>query len=158
VTVEGGSPRVGVAFLLAQLGSHAAERFAARAGQIGVTPPRAGVLRALAASPGQSQQALAEHLGVPPSRLVALLDDLEQRGAVTRTPRAGDRRRNEVALTEAGGGLLADLGRVAREHDESIIEPLSSADRDELRRILTELAAAHGLTAGVHPGFRGLPR
>ena len=45
-----------------------------------LTPPHAGILRALTSSGGVSQQALAGRLGVLPSRLVALVDELESRG------------------------------------------------------------------------------
>jgi len=37
-----------------------------------------------------------------------------------------------------------------------VCEPLSPAERDELARLLRRLAEHHGLTPGVHPGFRKL--
>ena len=58
------------AFLLAQLGAHAASRFAERLSVLDLAPPHAGILRFVSASGGISQQALAGHLRILPSRLV----------------------------------------------------------------------------------------
>ena len=49
-------------------------------------------MRFVAASEGQSQQALAERLGIPPSRMVALVDQLEEMGLLERRPDPEDRR------------------------------------------------------------------
>ena len=56
-----------IAFLLAQLGAYAAERFGERAAALDFTRPQAGLLRLFSREPGQSQQAVAR-LGTPPSR------------------------------------------------------------------------------------------
>src|ERR1700736_6076110 len=91
--------RGGVAFLLAQLGHHAAERFSERIAALELTPPHAGILRAIAAAPGRSQQALGTKLQLLPSRVVAYVDDLEDRGYVERRPNPDDRRQYALYLT-----------------------------------------------------------
>ena len=68
----------GVAFLLAQIGTHAGELFAERLKPLELVPAEAGILRILAASSGISQQALAQMLGMYPSRLVAVIDTMER--------------------------------------------------------------------------------
>jgi DNA-binding MarR family transcriptional regulator len=148
----------GVAFLLAQLGAHAAERFAERVAALGLNPPQAGILRAIAAEPGRSQQALSEQLGLLPSRVVAFVDTLEQRGYVERRRNPGDRRLHALYLTDRGHQLLAEIGQVGQAHEEEIAGGLSAAERDELAALLRALAARHGLTPGVHPGYRSLGR
>ena len=80
------------AFLLAQLGAHAAEKFAERLSALGLRPAHAGTLRIINASSGISQQALSSMLGLPPSRLVLLVDELEERGLVERRNSSEDRR------------------------------------------------------------------
>lgn len=60
-----------VAFLLAQIGHHAAGLFADQIAIIELTPPHAGILCAIAAEPGRSQQALSAQLGMLPRRVVA---------------------------------------------------------------------------------------
>ena len=58
------------AFLLAQIGSHAAKQFAERLASLSLTPPQAGVLRILQRHSPLSQRELAERLRMHASRLV----------------------------------------------------------------------------------------
>ncbi len=140
-------------FLLAQVGGHAAMRFAERLAPIGLGPPHAGVLRALSHAPGVAQQVLATTLGVAPSRLVALVDELEGRGLVERRDQPDDRRSYALHLTAAGRDVLAQIGRTAREHDTDLCAPLDREEREVLAALLGRIADAQGLTRGVHPGF-----
>src|SRR5262249_14858480 len=150
---EGSGPRhpLSAAFLLAQVGAHGAARFAERLGALGLQPPHAGVLRLIAQSGGISQRRLGELLGIFPSRMVALLDDLEKRGLIERRDEPTDRRSYAVHLTEAGNQALRDIGRIAREHDDAICAGLSPQEREQLTALLTRVAARQGLTPGVHP-------
>lgn len=144
------------AFLLAQLGAHAARRFAERVAALDLTPPQAGLLRAVATRPGQSQQELARHLDTPPTRVVTLVDALEKRGALERRRNPTDRRLHAIHLTDAGRKLLREIGRVAREHDDALVAALEPDEREVLHDLLTRVATEQGLTAGVHPGYRNL--
>src|SRR6516164_1313097 len=64
-----------VAFMLAQIGAHAAAKFAERLDPLKFTPPQAGILGVISRQNGLSQQALADLLGMFPSRLVLLLEE-----------------------------------------------------------------------------------
>jgi DNA-binding MarR family transcriptional regulator len=139
--------------LLAQVGARAAALFAERLRELQLVPAHAGALRAIAANVGISQQALASLLGMVPSRLVGLLDELEQRGLVERRDNAEDRRVYEIHLTERGSKLMADLGRMARAHDDAVCAPLTEKERQTLWSLLTTIADEQKLTPGVHPGF-----
>jgi predicted transcriptional regulator len=55
------------------------------------------LMRAIEAAENRSQQLLAERLQIPPSSMVALLDQLEQRGIVARHLDPSDRRVRVVA-------------------------------------------------------------
>ena len=148
--------RTDIAFLLAQLGGYTAERFGERAAALDFTRPQAGLLRLISREPGLSQQAVARRLGTPPSRLVALVDGLEQRGLIERRRNPGDRRNYALHLTAAGEEAMAALGQAAFDHEETISAPLTGAERAQLSKLLAKLATAHGLTPGVHPGYRNL--
>ena len=153
------SPRDGgVAFLLAQLGAHAAALFAERIRPLQLTPPQAGVLRRLAQFPGQSQRELADALGMHAPRLVRLIDELEGRGLVARDRDPDDRRNYAISLTDEGRRLLAELGRVARQHEHAITTGLDDDERAQLLGLLRRLAQEQNLRPGVHPGFRRLGR
>jgi len=142
------------AFLLAQLGAHAAVQFAERLAALTLTPPDAGILRMLRARPGLSQQELAGLLRIHPSRLVAILDNLEQRRYVVRKPNPDDRRLYSLHLTSEGEGVLKQIGEVAKKHQEALLAALNRAERDQLAALLARIADEQGLTRGVHPGYQ----
>jgi DNA-binding MarR family transcriptional regulator len=144
------------AFLLAQVGAFAASKFAERLAALEFQPQHAGVLRLIGVSGGISQRELAGQLGVFPSRAVALLDELEARGLIERRDDPGDRRSYALHLTERGSLALHDIREVARAHDEAICAGLADDERERLKSLLKRLAEQHGLTPGVHPGFRKL--
>ena len=145
-----------IAFLLAQVGGHAATKFAERLAPLGLTLPEAGILRAIGATSRLSQKALAEALSIFPSRLVQLVDGLEDRGLVERHDSPHDRRVYELRLSENGRQALEALGRAGRAHEEAFGAPLSASERVQLRALLTRIADHEGLTPGVHPGFRSM--
>src|SRR4029079_12473169 len=131
-------------------------RCAERVRALALTPPQAGLLRMVAASPGESQQSYAGRLGTPPSRFVGLVDELEARGLVERRRGEQDRRAYALHLTSAGERLLTDLGGVARAPAADISAALTADERATLRDLLARVAAQQQLTPGVHPGFRHL--
>jgi DNA-binding MarR family transcriptional regulator len=147
-----------VSFLLAQIGAHAAARFAERLAVVGLEPQHAGILRVLGGTAGLSQQELAGVLKIHPSRLVAIVDDLEGRGLVARRENPNDRRTYALHLTDRGQSTLAEVGRVALEHNDAICQPLDPAERDQLLALLGKIADGQGLTPGVHPGYGRLGR
>ena len=86
-------------------------------------------------SAGASQQQVALTLGMFASRMVALVDELQERKLVERLPNPEDRRTYSLALTAEGRRVLEAIGRVAREHQEDLLGALSKAERDTpLRR------------------------
>jgi DNA-binding MarR family transcriptional regulator len=141
------------AFLLAQVGARAAALFASRLQELELVPAHAGALRVIAGNAGISQQLLASFLGMVPSRLVALLDELEERGLVERRDDPEDRRVYAIHLTDKGRKTMAEIGRVARAHDDAICASLSDKEREQLKSLLTRIADDQALTPGVHPGF-----
>ena len=144
------------AFLLAQVGAHAAGKFAERLGPLGVTPAHVGSLRVIAASPDSSQQEVAETLGMFPSRFVALVDELEERGLVQRVESPRDRRVYLLRLTAQGRQVLQAVRRVAREHQDALLSALNAEERGLLASLLQRVADQQGLRPGVHPGFARL--
>jgi DNA-binding MarR family transcriptional regulator len=149
-------PRSSVAFLLAQLGARAAQEFAIALTPLKLTPCDAGIIRLLSHSPGMSQQSLAAKLDMHASRLVAVIDALEERGLVIREANAQDRRIYSLRLTSAGSEMMRAIGEVARSHDEAMCSGLDAGERAELAVLLQRIAARHELTPGVHPGYRDL--
>jgi DNA-binding MarR family transcriptional regulator len=146
------------AFLLAQLGAHAASQFAERLGVLELTPADAGILRLLRAEAGLSQQELAGRLQIHPSRLVAILDNLDERGFVERRANPDDRRLYSLHLSQAGGEALEKIGSVARKHQDALLSGITWEERNTLATLLLKIADQQGLVRGVHPGYRRLGR
>jgi DNA-binding MarR family transcriptional regulator len=147
---------IGVGFLLAQLGAHSAGLYAKRIQPMGLTPPQVGVLRAIGEGPGRSQQTIADEFGVPPSRMVGFIDELEASGLVQRRRDERDRRVHLLHLSEAGEAMLVELGKVAADAERDLLAPLSDTERRDLAEWLTRIADQQGLTRGVHPGYSKL--
>jgi DNA-binding MarR family transcriptional regulator len=93
-----------------------------------------------------------------PSGLVAIIDELEERGLVKRQDSPDDRRTYGLHLTDKGRGALRDIGRVGQEHNESLCAALSRSEREQLTGFLERIAGEQGLTPGVHPGFSRMGR
>jgi DNA-binding MarR family transcriptional regulator len=146
------------AFLLAQVGAHAASQFAERLAVLELAPADAGILRLLRVASGLSQQDLAARLQIHPSRLVAILDNLEQRRLVERRPNPDDRRLYSIHLTKDGGETLEKIGKIAREHQDALLSALNKSERDELAAVLLRIADQQDLARGVHPGYQRLGR
>ena len=73
-------PPPSVAFVVSRLGFSVSQALADGLKPLGIDPQHFGLLRALLFSEGQSQRAIGAVLSIPPNRMVALVDDLEERG------------------------------------------------------------------------------
>jgi DNA-binding MarR family transcriptional regulator len=146
--------RTGNAFLLAQLGAHATALFTDRIAALDLTPPQAGFLRLVATEPGSSQQAIAGRLGIAPSRLVPIVDGLEERGLIERRRDPDDRRNHALYLTAEGGRFMGQLAQTAAAHDDALCAALNTEERQQLGELLRRVAADQGLEQGIHPGYR----
>jgi DNA-binding MarR family transcriptional regulator len=147
-----------VAFLLSQLGAHATALFSERIASLDLVPPQVGFLRLVGGEPGSSQQAIAGRLGIAPSRLVPLIDDMEERGLVERRRDPQDRRNHALYLTAEGGRLMGQLSQVAFAHEDAVCAGLDPKERQQLGALLERVAANQGLSPGVHPGYRHVGR
>ena len=106
---------------------------------------RAGAFSAMAlisANPGCSQNELARGLGMDKSAVVAVLDQLEARELVTRTRRAGDRRRHAVALTPEGEALMHRMRVAVAVPGRPIREALSPQEMQQLVALLDRACRA----------------
>lgn|SRR5512133_575015 len=152
-------PFQAVGFLLSQLGFQVSRHFAERLAPLDLNPRSFALLRHIDAAEGQSQHNLADALRLPPSRMVALLDDLEERTLVERRAHPTDRRARALYLTPAGRRLLETARKVGAEHEAELCADLEPGERAELLELLGRIAASQGLAAGVHPALGlGEPR
>ncbi len=144
---------VTLAFLLSQVGVYSARRFAQRIAAVDLQPPLFRILNVVAATEGKAQQSIGEAIEVPPSRMVALVDELEKRGLIERRPDPMDRRIRALYLTDEGRRLLARGRKIASEHEDELTRGMSAADRERLTALLQGIVEQQDLGPGVHPGM-----
>jgi DNA-binding MarR family transcriptional regulator len=143
-----------LAFLLSQVGAYSAQLFAARLEPLGVTPRAYGILSHLAREGAQTQQRLADALGIHRNSMVNLVDELERADWARRHRSRRDRRAFEVRLTPAGVAVVEQVQQLVTELDEQLSADLSPTERKTVIRVLSRVADGSGLTPGVHPQLR----
>jgi DNA-binding MarR family transcriptional regulator len=103
---------------------------------IGLTTALFGVLNVLAARDGAIQQELGSAMGIDPSTMVSLIDQLESAGLAKRRPNPKDRRARLVSITPKGRRLLQRARKLAFESEDEVLGGLSAAERRDLLKLL----------------------
>jgi DNA-binding MarR family transcriptional regulator len=150
-------PPRSVGFLISQLGFLSSRRFAEALAPAGIEPKEFLLLRFVAASEGQSQQALAERLEMPPSRMVGVVDGLEKRHLLERRPDPEDRRIRALHLTAKGRETLKEAAEVAIEYERRLCSSLDPSEREQLIDLLQKVQEGQTELRGVHPGLAADP-
>ena len=107
-----------------------------RLAPLGLAPKQVGLMAFVDSRTKASQREIASGMRVAPSLVVTLVDQLEALKAVTRIRRPGDRRVQEISLTEVGRKLLSEALVVVRALDEDLTAHLADGDRRALDRTL----------------------
>jgi DNA-binding MarR family transcriptional regulator len=94
------------------------------------------VLSPLAGGTTLSQNELAGRSRRDPTRLSSHLDALSDRGLIAREVDESDRRRRIVRLTEQGDTILRSAQRSVRAMEDELLDGLTRAEQDTLRRAL----------------------
>jgi DNA-binding MarR family transcriptional regulator len=147
-------PLRAVGFLLSSLGAAVAAGFRERLAPVTLEPREFAVMRWVGAQAGQSQQALGEKARIPASRMVAVIDRLEERGLLERRQNPDDRRARALFLTERGRQLLGEAIELAIAYERDLCAGLDDAGREQLIDRLTRIAANLGLAPGEHGSSR----
>jgi DNA-binding MarR family transcriptional regulator len=142
-----------VGFLISQLGFFSSKAFMEALEPVGIGPKEFLLMRFVDSSQGQAQQALAERLGVPASRMVALVDHLEDAGLVERRPDPEDRRVRGLHLTRKGRAALERAAKIAIDYETRLCAGINREEREQLIDLLQKLQASQTHLKGVHPGL-----
>jgi DNA-binding MarR family transcriptional regulator len=97
------------------------------------------VLTALVEQPVRTQAALAQAIHADKSRIIGVLDELQERGLIRRQPDEDDRRVHLLSLTPAGDRLRRSVEAAIRGREEQVLAVLPPADREAFLRSLKTL-------------------
>ena len=125
-----------IGFLLAKLHAAGSVLNNAALAEFGLKERSYSVLALACGDLGPTQRELAEFLSLDPSQIVALIDELEQRGLVERRPGISDRRQKLVAATKAGRTLHAAARKATQAAEARQLEMLTGEEVASLRSIL----------------------
>jgi DNA-binding MarR family transcriptional regulator len=124
-----------------------------RVRDLGLTRSQWWVLTHLFRKDGITQSELAETLELERPSLGRLLDRLEAKGWVRRTPDARDRRAKRVYLTDAAETPMRIMREIAAGVREDALSSLNAADRDRfVDTLLTIKSNLMGQVNGVSKG------
>ncbi|MBV9310555.1 MAG: MarR family transcriptional regulator [Solirubrobacterales bacterium] len=113
-------------------------RTAEALGSIGLTPALFALLNVLGARDGTIQQQLSSDMGIDPSAMVKLIDELEDAGLAERRRRPNDRRAWEVAITARGRRILERARDLVSRVEDEVLGGLAAADRRQLLSLLRQ--------------------
>ncbi len=105
---------------------------------------QAGILTMVTELEPMTQKALGDALRIDRTTMVALLDDLEEKGYVTRQRHPRDRRAFLVHPTDSGRAAKVAAVRILDEQQRRFLAPLTPAERRQLAALLMRL---HGRAA-----------
>ncbi|WP_071796607.1 MarR family winged helix-turn-helix transcriptional regulator [Natronohydrobacter thiooxidans] len=105
-------------------------------GEDGFSPRAFSALSLVVQYPNITQTGLAKMLGIERSGLVAIVDDLEQRGFVRRTHVPSDRRVQALLPTKAGAKAIADATDAVRAHENTLFASFTPEERSTLMALL----------------------
>ena len=105
----------------------------------GLTPVQFGSLFAIRERPGLDATRLSAVIAFDRSTLGDVLDRLEAKGWISRTPGPNDKRVKVLHLTRAGGALLDAVEPAVERCQQRILEPLAPADRAKFMKLLHQL-------------------
>jgi DNA-binding MarR family transcriptional regulator len=103
---------------------------------IGLTPALFALLNVLGARDGAIQQRLSSDMGIDPSAMVKLINELESAELADRRRRPGDRRAWEVTITPKGRRTLERARRLVTQVEDDVLGGLAAADRGQLLTLL----------------------
>jgi DNA-binding MarR family transcriptional regulator len=94
----------------------------------------------------QNQSDLAVTLGMDPTNVVALLNELEREDLVQRRRSSEDRRRHTVTLTEAGLARLKEIEALLTGVEQRVLDPLTPEEQETLYSLLSRAASGASCT------------
>src|SRR3954451_7322985 len=123
--------------LMIKLGRITTHRFTEALEPFGIRPRHVAALIELRDSGQVTQQSLCGQLHLDPTNLVAILNELEQRGYATRRRDPQDRRRHLVEISKKGIAVIDKVSEVMDGVEAQLLEGFEPVEREQLESLLT---------------------
>lgn len=99
------------------------------------------VLSRLGEEPPRTQAEFARSIGADKTRIIGVLDELEERGLIERRPDPADRRVRLLSITVAGHRLQTRVQHEIQRAEQRLLGRLDRRDREAFLRALEILSA-----------------
>jgi DNA-binding MarR family transcriptional regulator len=125
--------------LMIKLGRITTHRFTEALEPFGIRPRHVAALIELRDRGELTQQTLCGQLHLDPTNLVAILNELEEKGYATRRRDPEDRRRHLVEVSKKGIAVIEKVSSVMDGVEEDLLDGLEPAERELLEGLLTSI-------------------
>src|SRR3954447_4291632 len=125
--------------LMIKLGRITTHRFTEALEPFGIRPRHVAALIELRDRGELTQQSLCGQLHLDPTNLVAILNELEERGYATRRRDPEDRRRHLVAVSKKGIAVIEKVSEVMDGVEDDLLEGFEPAEREQLEDLLASM-------------------
>src|SRR4051794_6982559 len=125
--------------LMIKLGRITMHRFTEALEPFGIRPRHVAALIELRDRGEVTQQSLCSQLHLDPTNLVAILNELEDRGYATRRRDPEDRRRHLVEVSKKGIAVVEKVAEVMDGVEDELLSGFEPAEREQLQGLLTSI-------------------
>jgi DNA-binding MarR family transcriptional regulator len=125
--------------LMIKLGRITMHRYTEALEPFGIRPRHVAALIELRDRGELPQQSLCGQLHLDPTNLVAILNELEERGLAARRRDPEDRRRHLVEVSDEGIAVIDKVSQVMDEVEADLLDGLEPAEREQLEGLLTSI-------------------
>src|SRR2546426_2965382 len=125
--------------LMIKLGRRTMHRFTEALEPFGIRPRHVAALIELRDRGELTQQSLGGQLHLDPTNVVAILNELEERGFATRRRDPEDRRRHLVEVSRKGIAVIEKVSKVMDGVEADLLDGLEPAEREQLEGLLTSI-------------------
>lgn len=112
-------------------------------GEYDLTPVQYMAMVAIGSRPMIDATRVSDVIFFDRATIGGVIDRLEAKGLVVRTPSATDRRTKGLSLSARGHALLDEVEDKVLKVQEQMLEPLSATERRQLITLLTKLVSLH---------------
>lgn len=133
-----------VGYWLRYVSNQVSQAFGRKVEARGVTVAEWVMLRVLYDEKELAPSVLADRMGMTRGAITKLADRLVAKALMIRTAGKGDRRTQELAITEAGRALVPQLSALADRNDAEFFGHLSEADRAATMQIMQGIVRRFG--------------